>query len=248
MTEPSTVTVHTKLSDAATFSAEEVRAFLFPDPNTRGGEQRPAGRQAGTPWPGIGLLNEANVDALIRLDDTAATPSAVGAAAHALIGALVPVVDALDPTAVVETCLALARRCCVPGRIRIANSVRVAGYAIEYLNGPCRPRAPWRCLGVEFPTGDGRVDVAWKHEVNGHVFYDEIKTTRTARRSPDAAWVQQCARYAVAGAQQHGHDFLGVRLLPLGSLGASRFVKPDASVLLWDAARLPTEEASHHHG
>lgn len=219
---------------------DDIRAHLFPQLLAQAEDGVAAPERASAPWTRIGLLNEEHPDAFIQLENVNATPSDVGAAAHALIGLLVPVVDALAPAAVVETCLALARACCAPGRMRIANSVRVAGYAIEYLNGPCRPRSPWVCLGVEFETGGGRVDVAWRSDVDGTVFYDEIKTTRTARRSPDQGWVQQCARYAASGTRLHGSQFLGVRLLPLGSLGASRLVQPDCSVVAWDATAVPT--------
>lgn len=165
-----------------------------------------------------------------QLQDVHAQQSDIGVISHMVIGLVAPVAETIAPSLLVEAVLVLSRAACAPGRQHRRNSTLVAGYVAEYLGGACRPRGPWRCLGAEYDTGAGRVDLAWQHSRTRAVFYDEIKTTLVARRAPEAAWLEQARRYAHAGAVKHGTAFVGVRLLPLGSMGAAVLVAPDGDL------------------
>lgn len=163
-----------------------------------------------------------SVAALLGTDESA---SGIGTMAHSTIAILAPTAHTLNPDSLVETILVLARSVCPPGRMHRRNSTLVAGYATEYLRGRLRPRAPWMFLGAEMPVGSGaRVDLAWMHEPTGAVLFDEVKTTETARRRVDDQWVFQTRKYAMVGRERFGEKFLGVRLLPLGSMNVATFV------------------------
>ena len=109
---------------------------------------------------------------------------------------------------------------------------------MEYLRGPLRPRPPWEFVGSEQRTDAGRVDLMWRHSDSGSVLFDEVKTTEVTRRAPDKKWLEQCLRYAESGVSDHGDLFLGVRLLPLGSMNVASFVTSTGEVLplapTWD--------------
>lgn len=83
-------------------------------------------------------------------------------------------------------------------------------FAVSATNG-------WHLLGVEFETGHGPVDVAWQHEPNGAVMFDEIKTSGSAQWA-QPEWIYQIARYNLGGLEQFGDLFIGTRLLPLARM------------------------------
>lgn len=87
----------------------------------------------------------------------------------------------------------------------------------------CAPAAPWALLGVEFDTGAGPVDVAWQ-DLDGRVFFDEIKTSRITGGQVAPSWMQQVHRYSKAGRSQFGDAFVGTRLLPLSRMRLARLV------------------------
>lgn len=185
----------------------------------------------GVPYDGIDEINRIIEGATVRIGAHTATASAIGSASQALIAVLAPIADSMDPAHLVETALAVSRAFCAPGKSRTRNSVQVAGFAIDYLNGPTRPRAPWHCVGTEVATSEGRVDLVWQHADDGLVMFDEIKATITARTAPEANWLEQCGGYARAGSVLHGDRFVGVRLIPLGSMGAACLIRPDGTLL-----------------
>lgn len=89
------------------------------------------------------------------------------------------------------------------------------------------------------------MDLAWEHPVLG-VVYDELKTTgHGGVTDPGDAYVAQAARYAAAVAERHGDRFLGVRLIVLGGLRASRLVLGDGTAVPLagsdPAGRLPVD-------
>ncbi|MGY1632946.1 hypothetical protein ACI784_14685 [Geodermatophilus sp. SYSU D01186] len=101
-----------------------------------------------------------------------------------------------------------------------------AGHAATYL----RRLTPtgWALLGCEFDTGNGRVDLAWQHG-DGRVFFDEVKTVNRPIGLLTSSWVDQAARYARGGKDRYGAAFVGVRLLPIGSLHCTALVRADGT-------------------
>jgi hypothetical protein len=155
--------------------------------------------------------------------------TSTGSAVHALIAALCPLAPALDAVELTELVLRLSYAVCTPGRQHRTNSTHVAGFVAEYLRGPCRPARPWEFIDSEHPAGRGRVDLTWRNTESGHVLFDEIKTTSTARRFCEPDWVDQAQQYAVAGSNEFGPRFLGVRLIPLGSMNVAALVLADGT-------------------
>ena len=152
-------------------------------------------------------------------------PATVGVITHRVIGILAPHASRLDRDLLIETVLLLARTICPSGRMHRKTSTLVAGYTSEYLLTVLRPRSPWEPIQAELPVPGGRIDLAWRDPTTGQVFFDEIKTTEVTRTRPDDGWLKQCATYAAAGAGMHGDAFLGVRLLPLGSMNVAALVR-----------------------
>jgi hypothetical protein len=99
---------------------------------------------------------------------------------------------------------------------RIAIAAQAVTFAYDYVIN-LAPAAPWRLLACEYDVGIGRVDVAWLGPTRCVVF-DEVKTTRTAQLLLDPSWEEQVRAYARAGQLLYGQRFLGVRLIPLGSM------------------------------
>ncbi|RBY92679.1 hypothetical protein [Blastococcus sp. TF02A-30] len=93
--------------------------------------------------------------------------------------------------------------------------------AYRYLSA-LAPAPPWRLLGVEYETGRGPVDLAWANSEVGLVFFDELKTARTATRRLPGAWEEQTQRYTAAGRARFGAEFVGVRLLPINAMHLAR--------------------------
>lgn len=156
-------------------------------------------------------------------------PHDAGVLTHALIALLAPELRGLTPVTLPERVHDLAGAL-VGGdnvnrrRVLVATA---AVHAATYL----RRLAPQTCslLGCEFDTGNGRVDLAWQHEPTGHVFFDEVKTVNRPVAVPTPSWVEQAARYARGGVARYGSDFVGVRLLPIGSLHCSALVTGDGT-------------------
>jgi hypothetical protein len=73
--------------------------------------------------------------------------------------------------------------------------------------------------------------VSWRNDVTGAVIFDEVKTTEVTRSVADRAWVDQCRRYVTAGVHRYGDAFLGVRLLPLGSMNTAAFITASGDLL-----------------
>lgn len=160
-------------------------------------------------------------------------PSDAGVLTHLLIAIVAPSLPTLTDVTLPERLHDLAgglvggenvnRR-----RVLLATG---AGHAAAYLRRYA-PIDPWRLLGCEFDTGNGRVDLAWEDTSNGTVLYDEIKTTNRPVAMVPPAWLTQVARYTNAGQEQHGDAFAGVRLVPLGSLHLLSLFRPGGTVPL----------------
>lgn len=179
-------------------------------------------------------------DIRLRLDgEKRGTAADVGTAVHTVIAAVAPHAAQLHIVELTELVLRLSRCVCSPGRHHRANSTHVAGFAAEYLRGPWRPARPWRCVEAEHRVATGRGDLVWRNESTGAVLFDEIKTTAVARRTCDPEWLDQATGYAMAGAIEYGSHFLGVRIVPLGSMNVATCVLPDTSRRL--IAPSPTE-------
>lgn len=148
---------------------------------------------------------------------------------HAVVSILAPLAEQFTAVGLVEVTLGLSRGLCAPGRMHRRNSTLVAGFAAEYLRGVARPRAPWDCVDTEADINGGVVDLVWQHRDTGLVFIDEVKTTQVPRARLDKAWLEQADRYAVAGTAKWGDRFLGVRLVPLGSMHLTTLVTPEGS-------------------
>lgn len=165
-----------------------------------------------------------------RIDASEDSPAAIGATAHAVIAILAPIADQFTTRGLTEVVLGLARGMCAPGYKHRRNSTLVAGFANEYLRGPARPRAPWVFANAEQRLATGVVDLVWRHTGTGVVFFDEIKTTRVGRRSLPNTWREKATDYASAGAELFGDLFVGVRIVPLGSMNVASLVTPDGTV------------------
>ncbi len=143
----------------------------------------------------------------------------VGTLAHRLIGQFAEPTSRWGftenlPTLLQQTAYESIRA--IPARRRVL-AIESLSHAHRYLTSYV-PHCGWTLLGVEYPCGDGRVDVAWQHTDTGTVFFDEVKTSTTAavRRTP-ASWVKQARRYSKAGHDCFGDAFLGTRLLPVAT-------------------------------
>lgn len=146
-------------------------------------------------------------------------PNDAGILAHALIAVVAPALPTLTDITLAERLHDLAGAMTSGENVnrRRVLAATGAGHAAAYLRRYA-PVEPWTLLGCEFDTGNGRVDLAWQHTDTGQVFYDEIKTTNRPVAVLPSEWLDQVARYAAAGADQHCDSFAGVRLVPLGSL------------------------------
>lgn len=162
----------------------------------------------------------------------------VGSLTHGLIGSHVQSLTVAGATVVVPGDL-LERMFAVAYAVIDANpnatrvlATEAASLASRYL---CEfpPALPWRLLGVEYETGDGRVDLAWVNDETGEVFFDEVKTSRviTGRQVPPT-WLEQAHRYAAAGASRFGAAFLGTRLVPLMAADTTRLVRTGKPTVL----------------
>lgn len=185
-------------------------------------------RRSATPNSVIDEVLPDQIRAMLPVDGT---PVSIGRVTHIAIGTLSATAHTLHPDSLVEAALVLSRTLCPRGKMHRRNSTLVAGFAVEYLRGVARPRPPWQFLAAEAPAEGGSVDLAWEHTITGAVLYDEIKTTEVARSRADNEWIAQCLRYAGAGAAQHGDAFLGVRLLPLGSMNTAAFITASGTIL-----------------
>ena len=182
----------------------------------------------------------------LRRPVSADRPTDVGTVTHAVIGYLADEARALDQYEVADRVIAVAGRMVVN---RVASRRRAvwfeaAGHASLYLRCLVPPQ-PWALIGVEHPAGTGPVDLAWEHPLLG-VMYEEIKTTgHGGVTDPGPEIVEQCLRYARAGQAEHGDRFVGVRLVVIGGLQASRLVTPDGRSLPLSgrdpAGRLPLQ-------
>lgn len=168
----------------------------------------------------------------LRRPVTADRPTDVGAVTHAVIGHLAHDARTLTEFEVADRVIAAAGQMVVNkvASRRRAVWFEAVGHASLYLR--CLvPPLPWALLGVEHGAGAGLVDLAWEHPLAG-VVYEEIKTTgHGGVTDPGPAYIEQCLGYAQAGAAEHGDRFLGVRLVVLGGLRASRLVHADGRSL-----------------
>jgi hypothetical protein len=186
----------------------------------------------------------------LRRPVTADRPTDVGSVTHAVAADLADQARALAPDQIADLVIAAAGRMVVNkvASRRRAVWFEAVGHASLYLRCAVPP-LPWQFLGAEHPTGAGPVDLAWEHPDLG-VVYDELKTTgHGGVTHPGEDYLAQAARYAAAGARQHGESFLGVRLIVLGGLRASRLVHGDGTAISLagndPAARFPfTHEES----
>jgi hypothetical protein len=155
-------------------------------------------------------------------------PNDAGVLTHALIAVLAPVLPTLTDVTLSERLFDLAGAMVSGENVnrRRALAATATGHAAAYLRR-FAPSSPWRLLGCEFDTGNGRVDLAWKHTVTNIVFYDEIKTTNRSVAALSQDWLVQANRYATAGRAEHGDNFAGVRLVPLGALHLMSLCLPD---------------------
>lgn len=160
------------------------------------------------------------------IDVTRAT--GVGSLAHLVISLLAPAAKE-SPARTSDACLALAHQLAAPSPRSKANAVLAAGFANEYLL-TVRPSPAWTVLGVEYDTGDGRVDLAYRNAMTEVVFFDEIKTTHVPSAVLNRDWISQAHRYAAAGMAKLGLCVAGTRLTPLGSRHLTALVTADGRV------------------
>lgn len=181
---------------------------------------------------------------------TGRNPADLGTLTHALIGSHVQsVTDGGESGADVEDLL--SRMYAVAYAVIDANpnatrvlATEAASLSTRYLT-EFPPMPPWRLLGVEYDTGEGRVDLAWVNDTTGEVFFDEVKTSRVANgRQVPPTWLSQAGRYSAAGTDRFGAAFLGTRLVPLMAAGTARLVRHrQPVVLLYPTPALPLRHA-----
>ena len=160
-------------------------------------------------------------------------PTAVGEAAHAIIGALAGQMSHLPRQMVTAEAFRVGAehlRGTAPVSRRQAILFEACGFAAAYLR--CYiPPPPWTLHAVEMlvhrTDGSGRVDVAWKHPRRGYLL-DEIKTCRIGTTYAVQTWIDQAASYVTASLDAR---LVGVRLLVLGALNTSMFIPPDLGVI-----------------
>lgn len=206
-------------------SPSVTRAAASPRPPRTGPGQPTDGRPAVQDGPAIPVHP-------LRRPVTADRPTDVGTVTHAVIATLADRARHLTAAQVADETIAAAGQMVVNkvASRRRAVWFEAVGHASLYLRTAV-PTADWTFLGAELATGDGPVDLAWEHPVVG-VLYDEIKTTSHGGvTDPGQAYLDQATRYAAAGAVEHGHRFLGVRLIVLGGMRASRLIRSDGTVL-----------------
>lgn len=171
----------------------------------------------------------------LRSSYTGRNPSDVGSLTHLLIGAHVQFALA-EPDNVHDL---IARMYAVSYAVIDANpnarrvlATEAVSLAHSYLTN-LLPAHPWRLLGVEYETGQGRADVAWVNDQSYEVFFDEVKTSRVSNgRHLPPNWVAQATRYAAAGMDHFGEDFLGTRLVALMGDRPVRLVRVAAPMVL----------------
>jgi hypothetical protein len=159
-------------------------------------------------------------------------PNDIGVLTHAIVQMLAPHVRDIPPALIPEKVLDVASALLDIPHVsdRRALITTASGNACVYL----RRLAPidWDLLGCEYVVGDGnRVDLAYRNPSDGRVFFDEIKTSKTAHTQPTVPHVAQCERYTRDGVNTFGAHFTGIRVLYLGSLHASRWITPDGTAI-----------------
>jgi hypothetical protein len=162
----------------------------------------------------------------LRSPLTGTASSDVGVLTHALVAAYAALREHdTFPPGLLDSMFAFAEATVQanPNRRRVLCA-EASGLAFRYLTR-LAPAYPWALLGVEHDTdGGGRVDAAWFHTVDGHVLFDELKTSRVATQKMPTTWIPQARRYAVAGQATFGDRFLGTRLLPVNVMRLARLV------------------------
>lgn len=159
-------------------------------------------------------------------------PNDIGVLTHAIVQILAPHVRDIPPVLIPEKVLDVASALVDIPRVseRRALITTASGNACVYL----RRLSPidWDLVGCEFVVGNGnRVDVAYRHPIDGRVFFDEIKTAKWGLTRPTNEHLAQCDRYRAAGVTEFGAPFQGVRLLYVGALNASRLITPAGEVV-----------------
>jgi hypothetical protein len=163
-----------------------------------------------------------------RLTPGRSTNAARGSDVHALLAEALAEGHRTYSPALLDLINRRARQLTQGRRHGRADAAEAASFTCLYFrNGMC-PDEDWELLGTGLEY-DGLVDHSWIHTETGQIFHDEIKTTRVVHSVPDPAWIKQARRYLEAGLERHGHLFLGVRLVPLGSLDAARLLMPDGT-------------------
>lgn len=183
-------------------------------------------RRLDTPAPSLTVMLPSGP---VPVPVSAAKPVGVGTLAHLVIGLLAPSVEG-SPERIADSCLTLAHELAAPSPRSRGNAVLAAGFAVEYLR-LLRPVPPWTVLGVEYDTGAGRVDLAYRNPRTRAVFFDEVKTTHVPLVQPSREWIQQTRRYSAAGVAEFGSRFAGTRLLPLGSRHLTALVAGDGQIV-----------------
>lgn len=157
-------------------------------------------------------------------------PNDAGVLAHAVIAVLAPDFHLLSEFELPERIWDVAGSFVNGDNVNRRRTLvaTAAGYVATYFRRFAL-RYPWELLGAEFDTTNGRCDLAWSH-VDDRVLFDEVKTMNRPQAALNPAWVKQAARYAIGGRNRYTDNFVGTRLIPLGSLHLATLVGPDGGL------------------
>ncbi len=146
-------------------------------------------------------------------------PQDVGLLTHAALAIVAPALGTIPADRVAEYVLDVTGGLVNGTNVNRRRTLQqtAAGHVCTYLRR-LAPSAPWRVLQAEFQTGFGRTDLAWTNPATGEMFFDELKTHKGALTGLSEEVFEQAKRQANGGDQEFSDQFLGVRVVPFGSL------------------------------
>lgn len=106
------------------------------------------------------------------------------------------------------------------------------------------PPLTWSFIGAEVPTGNGRVDLAWRTpggeaRAGGSIVFDEFKAGFLPGQLDGPSTLDQVERYLAFGTRTFGAMFVGVRLVALSRPRKSRLYRPGPD---WRDAAVPLQD------
>lgn len=145
----------------------------------------------------------------------------VGRRVHRAIAKLVTGPEPAGPDEVLAVVSSMWHRDPIGGSVASSARLRTSTSVSIYL-ARFRPGDAWELAGCEVRLGRAVADLVWRDPANGAVVVDEVKTGVVD--VSDGRVADQLRRLAVGGRARWRDDFVGVRLVPLGSPARSVLV------------------------